>query len=619
LYRHPFLKPVSQPLATAQVRQGEQTLTKAQSPGYPIQKVSYNMSEAKVSPVETIKLESNYLRGTIAQELLDGNDGFSKASVQLLKHHGTYQQDNRDARSAARKAGESGKMHSFMVRTKVPGGKLTSRQLLAELDLCDELGDATLRLTSRQAIQLHGVLKGNLRQAIHRINQVQLTTLAACGDVSRNVMGCPAPYKRPMYQQVQALVEALAGHFTPRTPAYHELWIQDADTGKRQLAGGGTAAAEEAVEPIYGKVYLPRKFKMAVGFAWDNCVDLYTHDLGFLAVVRDGTITGYNVLAGGGQGTTPSNKSTFPALAKRLAFVTPEQAVAIAEAVVKVQRDFGNRADRKLARMKYLIHNWGLDAFKRKVEEYYGAALPAPEPDDVTGCHDHLGWDEQGDGKCFYGLNVENGRVLDNDRIQLKSALREICRRFDPGIRVTSYQSLLLTDLDPAVKGELEEILRRHRVRLSEDTSTVRRWSMACVALPTCGLAITDSERALPEILDQLEIELATLGLSREAFTVRMTGCPNGCVRPYNCDLGLVGKAVGRYTLLLGGRLTGDRPNFIFQNMVPAAQIVPTLVPLLIYFRQERLAGESFGDFCHRKGKDDLLARTEQAQAESES
>jgi sulfite reductase (ferredoxin) len=415
-----------------------------------------------------------------------------------------------------------------------------------------------------------------------------------------------------LHQQVQGLVEALSQHFAPRTPAYHELWLQDQGTGERELVGGRT---EDEIEPIYGKTYLPRKFKIAVGFASDNCVDIYTHDLGFLAVVRDGEIIGYNVLAGGGMGVTPSNKATFPALAKRLAFVTPSQVFDVADAVVQGQRDFGNRADRKLARLKYLIHNWGLEKFKAQVEEYYGAALPAPQPDDVTGFNDHLGWDDQGDGKCFYGLNIENGRIQDNEQIQLKSALREICRSFAPGIRLTSHQSILLTDLDPAAKSELEQVLRSHRVRLSEETSTVRRWSMACVALPTCGLAITDSERALPGIIDQLEVELARLGLSNEPFTVRMTGCPNGCVRPYNSDVGLVGKAVGRYTLFLGGRLIGDRLNFVYKDLVPAAEIVPTLVPLMVYFRQARSAGESFGDFCHRKGKDDLTAWAEQYEA----
>ncbi len=563
------------------------------------------MAEAKLSPVETLKEQSNYLRGTIARELRDGSEAFSKDSNQLLKLHGTYQQDNRDERSAARKAGDSGKAHSMMVRTKVPGGKLTSRQLLAEMDLCDELGNTTMRLTSRQTIQLHGILKGNLWEAIHRINEIQLTTLGACGDVVRNVMGCPAPHADPVHLQVQALVERLSAHFLAQTPAYHELWIQDPDTGERTLAGG---QVEGEVEPLYGKTYLPRKFKFAVGFAADNCVDIYTQDLGFMAILREGEIIGYNVLVGGGMGVTPSNKATFPALAKRLAFVAPSQVLDVAEAIVKVQRDFGNRADRKLARMKYLIHHWGLDKFKAKVEEYYGTPLLTPQPDDVTGFNDHLGWDEQGDGKCFYGLNIENGRILDSAQTQLKSALREICRSFEPGVRLTSHQSILLTDLDPAVKPEFEQILRRHHVRLTEETSTVRRWSMACVALPTCGLAITDSERALPGVIDQLEAELAKWGLAREVFTVRMTGCPNGCSRPYNSDVGLVGKAVGRYTLLLGGRLVGDRLNFVYKDLVPAADIVPTLVPLLAYFRQDRVAGESFGDFCHRKGKEDLAA-----------
>jgi sulfite reductase (ferredoxin) len=575
------------------------------------------MSEAKPSAVETLKAHSNYLRGSIAQELQDASDCFSKDSIQLLKHHGTYQQDDRDQRAAARKAGDSGKAYSMMVRTKVPGGKLSSAQLLAELDLADELGSSTLRLTSRQALQLHGILKGNLRETIRRINEVQLTTLAACGDVSRNVMGCPAPYADPQHQQVQTLVEALSEHFAPRTPAYHELWIEDPETGQREWAGGQTEASEEldGVEPIYGKTYLPRKFKIAVGFADDNCVDIYTHDLGFLAVVREGRIIGYNVLTGGGMGVTPSNKATFPALAERLAFVLPERVLQIAEAVVKVQRDFGNRSDRKQARLKYLIHRWGLEKFKAQVAEVYGESLAVPQPDDVCGFNDHLGWDDQGDGKCFYGLNVENGRIQDTDQTQLKSALREICRNLAPGLRLTSHQSLLLTDLEPAAKPEIERILRGHHVRLSEETSTVRRWSMACVALPTCGLAITESERALPAIMDQLEVELEKQGLSQHAFTVRMTGCPNGCSRPYNADLGLVGKAVGRYTLYLGGRRIGNRLSFVYKDLVPAADIVPTLVPLFVYFQRERAADESFGDFCHRKGKDDLLAWADQYHA----
>ena len=559
------------------------------------------MSDTReLSPVEGIKVQSNYLRGEIAEELRDGQDHFGKESIQLLKHHGTYQQDNRDVR------GGKGKSFIFMVRTKIPGGRLTSEQLLAELDLAEEVGNTTLRITSRQGLQLHGVVKGDLWRAIHRINEIQLSTLGACGDVNRNVMCCPAPYKLQMYDQTQQLADALASHFAPRTRANHELWITDVSTGRKEQMGGGSNGHE--VEPIYGTRYLPRKFKMAIGFCHDNCVDVYANDLGLLAVIRDGQVIGYNVLVGGGMGMTPAVKTTFPAVALRMAFVTPQQAVDVAAAVVKVQRDFGNREDRKHARLKYLLHQWGLPRFKAKVEEYYGTPLRDPEPDDVTGLNDHMGWDGQGDGKYFYGLNVENGRILDDDQKQLKSAIREICRTLRPGIRLTAHQSIMFTDIAAGDRSKLEKILRRHHVKLTEQVSTVRRWSMACVAWPTCGLAITESERALPGIIDRMEVELARMGLDREKFTVRMTGCPNGCARPYNCDIGIVGKGRNKYTLYVGGRLLGDRLNFLHKDLVTEEELVPTLVPLFAYFKEQRGPRETFGDFCQRKGNADLLA-----------
>ncbi len=570
---------------------------------------SHNKPQKKLSAVEDIKQVSNYLRGDINAELNDANDHFGKASVQLLKHHGTYQQDDRDARSAGG-GGKSARKHIFMVRTKIPGGKLTSDQLLAELDLADELGNTTLRITSRQGLQLHGVPKGNLHQTIRRINEVQLTTLGACGDVERNVMCCPGPYSGAVYSEAQKLADAIAAHLAPRSRAYHEIWIKDLETDEQQLVAGGPDGKE--VEPIYGTNYLPRKFKTAIAFPHDNCIDIYTHDLGFLAVVRDDEIVGYNVLVGGGQGVTPSASKTFPALAQRMAFVLPEHAVDVATAVVKVQRDFGNREDRKVARLKYLIHNWGLAKFKAKVEEYYGHELPGPEPEDVHAFNDHMGWEEQGDGRVFYGLNVENGRIADTDRMQLKSAIREICRTYQPGIRLTAHQSILFTDLSPDVKADFEATLRRHSVKLTEEVSTVRRWSMACVAWPTCGLSITEAERALPGIMDEMEVELAKLGLSSEQFTVRMTGCPNGCARPYNSDIGLVGKTLGKYTIFVGGRLLGNRLNFLYKDLVPEDQVVRELLPVFAYFKQDRQNGESLGDFCHRKGKDDLLAWAEQ-------
>ncbi|REK08282.1 MAG: NADPH-dependent assimilatory sulfite reductase hemoprotein subunit [Planctomycetota bacterium] len=566
--------------------------------------------QKKLSPVEVFKIDSNYLRGDIAEELVDGNDSFGKGSIQLLKHHGTYQQDDRDARAAGRKDGrKSAKEYSFMVRTRIPGGKLTAAQLLAEIDLGDEVGNTTLRITTRQGLQLHGVLKQNLKETIRRINDIQLSTLAACGDVERNVMCCPAPIHDHVRGQLQALADKVAAHLAPRTRAYHELWLTDPDTGEKTLEGGGSNGHE--VEPIYGPTYLPRKFKTAIGLADDNCVDLYANDLGFLAVVENGSIAGYNVLVGGGMGVTPSADKTFPAVAKRMAYIRPEQAIDVATAIVKVQRDFGNRSDRKVARLKYLINNWGLERFKAKVEEYYGQPLPEPHGDDVRGFDDHMGWHEQGDGKLFYGLNVENGRIHDDGDFRLKTALREICRTLGFNVRLTAHQSILFTDVLPEQQGQLEAILREHGVKLHDEISNVRRWSMACVAWPTCGLAITESERALPGLIDQLEVELAKLGLSQETFTLRMTGCPNGCARPYNCDIGLVGKAAGKYTIFAGGRLLGDRLNFNYRDMVPAEEIVPTLVPVLAYFKSDRQEGETLGDFCHRKGRDDLLAWTD--------
>lgn len=571
--------------------------------------------DTKPSQVEGFKYESHHLRGAIGNELTDGNDFFGAASVQLLKHHGTYQQDDRDSRSGSKEGGKSAKAYMFMVRTKIPGGKLTSPQLLAELDLCDEVANSTLRITSRQGLQLHGVVKDDLQRTIRHINDVQLSTLGACGDVQRNVMCCPAPHAHdPVRRELQALADQLAEHLAPKTRAYHEIWLRDLDSGEeQQVASGahGNGVHGEDIEPIYGRTYLPRKFKTAIGLPEDNCVDLYTHDLGFMGIVRNSQLVGYNVLVGGGQGVTPSAKKTYPALGMKLAFIKPEQAVDVATAIVKVQRDFGNRSDRKIARLKYTVRNLGLETFKHKVEEYYGSKLPDPEPDDVHGFDDHMGWHEQGDGHWYYGLNVENGRIKDDEKMHLKSAIREICRTFAPGIRLTSHQSILFTDLRPSDRTAVEDILRRHRVPLTEQVSTVRRWSMACVAWPTCGLSITESERALPGILDQMEVALARFGLSSESFTVRMTGCPNGCARPYNCDIGLVGKAKGKYTVLVGGRLLGNRLNFIFKDLIPEEEVVAALVPLFAYFKQDRLAGESFGDFCDRKGNAELLAWSE--------
>lgn len=561
----------------------------------------------KLSPVEKIKSESNYLRGEIAAELADDKNFFDKDTIQLLKHHGMYQQDDRDVRKELKKTGGE-RAYSMMIRSKIPGGKLTSDQLLAQLELADELGNSTLRITTRQALQLHSILKKDAVEIVRRINASQLSTLGACGDVNRNVMCCPAPYHGdPVHRQMQELTDRLAEHLAPQSHAYQEIWLTDPETDEKTLLASGAQASE--IEPIYGKVYLPRKFKIGVALPGDNCIDIHTHDVGLLAICENFEIVGYNVLVGGGMGVTPSAKKTFPALSQPMAFVTPDQVLDVVTEVVKVQRDHGNRSDRKVARLKYLVAEWGVDKFKAKVEEYYGQSLASPRDEEVSGHDDHVGWFEQGDGRWFYGLNVENGRIKDEGSYRLKSALREICGTLKPNLRLTAHQGLVFTDLAADAKDKIDSILASHGVRKHDELSTVRRWSMACPAMPTCGLAVTESERALPGIMDELEQELERLDLTDEIFTTRMTGCPNGCARPYNSDIGLVGKTLGKYTILLGGRTQGNRLNTIYQEMVPAEDVVKTLVEVFVLFKSERTEGESFGDFCHRQGIENLTER----------
>lgn len=559
----------------------------------------------KLSKVELLKESSQQLRGTLAEELLNDRPEFSDDAATLLKHHGSYLQDDRDTRRAKGEDGKAkGKQYSCMVRTAIPGGRLTAQQLLAELDLCELLANGTLRITSRQGLQLHGVLKSNLKASLREINRIKLTTFAACGDVNRNVMACPAPFRNDAVRAgLQEMAAQLALHFRPKTTSYFDIWLKDED-GVEQEVG----EFQPVDEPIYGPRYLPRKFKMGVGLPEDNCVDLYTQDLGLLAIVENGQIIGWNVLAGGGMGRTPSAEKTFPALAKRLCFATPEQVIAVCEAIVKVQRDFGNREDRKRARLKYLISDWGVAKFRETVEQYFGGPLADPHPADVTGVDDHLGWHEQGDGRLFLGINVENGRIKDEGSLRLKAGLRAILGRFGMEVRLTPLQSLILCDIDPADREEIERMMSEYGILRADQLSLLRRYAIACPAFPTCGLSITESERALPGVIDQLEVEVAKLGLQTSKLAVHMTGCPNGCARPYTPDVGLVGKAVGKYTVFVGGNPEGTRLAFIYRDMVPLEEIVPALVPLLQRYRVEREGSESFGDFCARRGPEAIGA-----------
>lgn len=550
------------------------------------------------SPIETLKLESCGLRGNIAAELGQTDIPFTKGTADLVKHHGMYQQGDRDLRKASRaKGGERETATTLLVRTKVPGGRLDSRQFLTHLDLCDELGSSTLRITSRQDLQIHGVRKGNVAEVVRRIGAAGLTTYGACGDVARNVMCCPAPHRHdPVHQQMQQMAERLSAEFLPRSRAYREIWF------------GGPAASllppdhdAHGEEPLYGKTYLPRKFKMALGLPGDNCVDIHSQDLGLLAICDNYNVVGYNVLVGGGLGATPGNPKTFPSLARPLAFVVPEQVVALSTAIIRVFRDFGNRSDRKRARLKYLIADWGLERFRAEVEAHVGSPLMPPRPETVWSVDLHLGWHDQGDGRWFYGLNVENGRIRDHNGLRLKTSLRAVCRTWQPGVHLTPQQNLLLTDLAEEHRAQVDEVFRRHGVPASETVSRVRQWSMACVALPTCPLALADAERALPAVIDALEAELGRLQLSGEDFSVRMTGCPNSCSRPVLADVGLVGRRPGLYAIYTGGRILGDRLGVLYKDLVPLAEIVPTLVPLLTRFAQDRQSGESLGDFCFRQ------------------
>ena len=564
-------------------------------------------TEVKLDKSEFVKEESRQLRGTIASELAEGElDHFTKDNAGLLKHHGLYQQDNRDARGQKNEDGSrKGKAFMFMVRTRIPGGRVPGESLLAHLDLCDRYGNETLRITSRQGLQLHGVIKQNLQQAIREINQTQLTTFGACGDIERNVMCCPAPVRHSsVHDQLQATAADIAEELKPRTTAYAEIWLED-DQGNRENVSEFTPVDE----PIYGSRYLPRKFKTGVALPEDNCVDILTYDLGLLGVVEQGELRGYNVFVGGGQGVTPSAAKTFPTIAQKMSFVDVADAVPVARAIVEVFRDHGNRSDRKTARLKYLLANWGIERFRSTVEEYLGRPMSDPHPADVTGVEDHLGWHSQGDGREYLGVYIENGRIKDDEGVRSKSALRKIVATYGMSTRMTAQQNVLLCDIEPSWKSEIDAILADHGIIPGEQRSQIRRLAMACPALPTCGLSITESERVMPGILDGLEAELSACGLDDEQITIHMTGCPNGCARPYSPDIGLVGKTAGKYTLFLGGNTLGNRLAFNFQDLVPLEEIVPTLSPVLTYYRDERDDGESFGDFCDRKGRDDLVSR----------
>ena len=554
----------------------------------------------KPSPVEGIKDTSRYLRGTLEEELAADTDHFSEQMKQLVKFHGTYQQEDRDARKKRDKPGV-GKAYMMMIRLRMPGGVLSAAQYLALDDLAGQYANGTLRFTTRQSIQFHGVLKSNLKATIAGINDTLLSTISACGDVNRNVMTCPAPLGDPARRQMLELCGKVADHLTPKAgkQAYHEIWLN----GERMTPPDDAAEAE----PIYGKLYLPRKFKIGFARPDDNCIDIYAQCLGFLAIVENGQPVGYNLLVGGGMGMTNSKPETFPHLAREVAFVTPDEVVAASEAVIKLFRDHGNRSDRKRARIKYVMHDWGVEKFREVfARDYFGKPLVAPKHAPITGVDLHLGWHGMGNGQWFLGVSVENGRVKDDGGFRLRSGLRAIASRVKCDFRVTAQQDVLLCGIATADRPVVDSLLNEYGIPKPENLSLVQKWSMACPAIPTCPLALSESERFLPSMIDALEGELAKLGLADQAMSIRMTGCPNGCARPYNSDIGIVGRSGDKYTLYVGGRIEADRLSFELEDLVPKDQLVPKLAKVFAQFKADRTGTEGFGDYCTRVGKDAL-------------
>lgn len=559
------------------------------------------------SPAEKLKLDSDHLRGDLARELIDLAEPFTPDAASLLKHHGMYQQVDRDRRRIRGTDGSRAKrIHSLMVRVKIPCGHLRPEQLVGLLDLADESGDATLRITSRQDLQLHGVLKRDARRVVRSIDALGLTTLGACGDVGRNVMCCPGVHRQdPVHEQMRELAGCLTQLLHPQSGAYRDVWFSDTP-----LADVDADRPPEA-EPLYGDAYLPRKFKVGIALPGDNCSDVFTQDVGLLAVCEEYQVIGYELHVGGGMGVTPRRDDTFPALAQPMAFTPPDEVLDVVRAIVETLRDRGDRTDRRRARLKYLVADWGLARFREEIETRLGRKLQPPRGVEVFGYFDHVGWFEQGDGRWSYGVPIENGRIADTNRSQLKTAVREILRTCEAGAAVTAQQNLLLTDVPFEHRAVVEGALHRNDAATARETSAVRRHAMACVALPRCSMAATESERVLPGLLDQLEPELNKLGLADEEFTLRMTGCSNGCSRPYVADVGLVGRSVGRYAIHLGGRMWGDRLGFLYLEEVPLEQLAPTLARVFAFFSRHRAAEESLGDFCHRLGREKLLAACE--------
>ncbi len=540
---------------------------------------------------ESIKAASNFLRGNLAQEIADSSTGaISEEGGQLTKFHGLYMQDDRDQRNALKKAGKE-KAFSFMLRVRLPGGRCTPQQWMVLDRLAEQVAAPSLRLTTRQTFQFHGVLKANLKPLVRGMHAVLLDSIAACGDVNRNVMAAPNPERSALLQRVYEHARAWSEFALPKTRAYHEIWLDDT------LVAGG----EPESEPMYGPTYLPRKFKTAFALPPSNDVDIFSQDLGFIAIVGDdGRLAGYNVTVGGGLGMSHGNEKTFPRLADVLGFIAPEQVNAIGHAVLTTQRDFGDRTDRKHARLKYTIADRGLAWFRGEVERRSGITLTAPRRFSFTTIEDPHGWQRCADGTWFYGLHILSGRIKDVPGWPMKTALREIAAIHLGDFRLTPSQNLSISGVTDASRPAIHAILAKHGLANENARSGLRLNALSCVALPTCGLALGESERMLPDLIAKLDPVLAAAGLGADAISLRVTGCPNGCARPYLAEIGLVAKAPNKYALYLGASYNGTRLNRLYSPSVTPDDAVVLLTPIIQRYALERSPGEGFGDWCDR-------------------
>ena len=550
------------------------------------------MSEKKLSANEGIKTRSNFLRGTITDGLANEITGALAADdTQVTKFHGFYQQDDRDIR-AERKEQKLEPLHSFMLRARVPGGVCTPAQWLTINNIADELTmSGSIRLTTRQTFQYHGILKGDIRPVIQGLHSVLLDSIAACGDVNRNVLATTNPIESSLHKDVYQWAVRISEHLLPKTRAYHEIWIDNEKV----------ASSEPEDEPIYGPTYLPRKFKTAVVVPPHNDVDVYTNDLGFIAIAENGVLTGFNVTAGGGMGATHGEPDTYPRLASDLGFINPDDTLKVAEAILTTQRDFGNRESRKHARLKYTIDRMGVDAFRKEVEARSGVTFQPVVPVTFTQQGDRLGWVAGEDGKHHLTLFIENGRILDFPGRSLKTGLLEIAKVHKGDFRMTANQNIIVAGVAPEDRKQIEQLAREHNL-YGGTLSVLRENAMACVALPTCALAMAEAERYLPDLITHYEALQVKHGIEKDAIVVRMTGCPNGCGRPYVAEIGFVGKAPGRYNMHIGGDGLGTRLNTLYKENITEATILEETDALFARYASERVTGERFGDFVHRAG-----------------